>query len=161
MDIDKFHRCIREAVNSADIALWASSDDKKAYCRGLIGDIDEHDMVANILSDALHDLLSCKAEDKFATYRIGDGVSIMGNGACVPATIIAVEENDITVQKDAVADDGSFTTDLSSETILFSRSHDQVFTHIEGRDLSRLILGKRYVDYSAERITARLKHLQQ
>lgn len=161
MDIERYNLRIRQAVNSADIKSWASLDDKKSYCRELLGQIDEHEVVANILADTLYDLIQCRAEDKFASYHVGDGVSILGNGQCLPATIIDVAPDQITVQKDKISDTGEFIADGTALEITFTRSHDQVFIYTEGRRLSRLVVGKHFADYSASQITDRLKHLTQ
>ncbi|MFY0676150.1 MAG: hypothetical protein JXR18_02580 [Neptuniibacter sp.] len=159
MDINLFNKQIRKAVNSASLSSWVSAKDKKSYCRDLLGPVDEHDVIIDILTNVVLDLLEHKAEDMFATFRTGDGVSIFGNGQSRPATIIRVEENSITTQPDKVSPDGVFITDPDAEPITFQRAHDQVFIHKQGNKLSRIKMGKRLEDYSSDRISASLKHL--
>ncbi|MGH1429673.1 MAG: hypothetical protein ACRBB4_01015 [Neptuniibacter sp.] len=159
MDINLFNKQIRNAVNSASLSSWASAKDKKSYCRDLLGQVDEHEVIIDILTNVVQDLLEHKAEDIFATFRTGDGVSILGNGQSRPATITRVEENSITIQPDKVSQDGVFITDPDAESIVFQRAHDQVFIHKLGNKFSRLKMGRRLEDYSSDRISASLNHL--
>lgn len=159
MDINLFNKQIRNAVNSASLSSWASAKDKKSYCRDLLGPVDEHEVIIDILTNVVQDLLEHKAEDIFATFRTGDGVSILGNGQSRPATITLIEENSITIQPDKVSQDGVFITDPDAESIVFQRAHDQVFIHKLGNKFSRLKMGRRLEDYSSDRISASLNHL--
>lgn len=159
MDINLFNKQIRNAVNSASLSSWASAKDKKSYCRDLLGQVDEHEVILDILTNVVQDLLEHKAEDIFATFRTGDGVSILGNGQSRPATITRVEENSITIQPDKVSQDGVFITDPDAESIVFQRAHDQVFIHKLGNKFSRLKMGRHLEDYSSDRISASLNHL--
>jgi len=159
MDINLFNKQIRNAINSASLSSWASAKDKKSYCRDLLGPVDEHEVIIDILTNVVQDLLEHKAEDIFATFRTGDGVSILGNGQSRPATITRVEENSITIQPDKVSQDGVFITDPDAESIVFQRAHDQVFIHKLGNKFSRLKMGRRLEDYSSDRISASLNHL--
>lgn len=159
MDINLFNKQIRNAVNSASLSSWASAKDKKSYCRDLLGPVDEHEVIIDILTNVVQDLLEHKAEDIFATFRTGDGVSILGNGQSRPATITRVEENSITIQPDKISQDGVFITDPDAESIVFQRAHDQVFIHKLGNKFSRLKMGRRLEDYSSDRISASLNHL--
>ena len=159
MDINLFNKQIRNAVNSASLSSWASAKDKKSYCRDLLGQVDEHEVIIDILTNVVQDLLEHKAEDIFATFRTGDGVSILGNGQSRPATITRIEENSITIQPDKISQDGVFITDPDAESIVFQRAHDQVFIHKLGNKFSRLKMGRRLEDYSSDRISASLNHL--
>ena len=159
MDINLFNKQIRDAVNSASLANWATAKDKKTYCRGLLGTINEHEVVIDILTSVVQDLIENKAEDMFATFRNGDGVSILGNGQSRPATIICVERDRITIRPDKVSAEGAFISDPEADPIIFQRAHDQVFIHQTGTKLSRLKLGRRLEDYSSNRISENLNHL--
>ena len=160
MDINQFNRRIREVVIDTNLPGWVSANDKHEYCRELIGLQGEHEVVINILTEVVDELLRRKAEDKYAIYRTGSGVSILENGHCIPATVIE-NRNDHTlvVQLDSVFEDGSFKPNPEGDTVIFQRAHDHVYIHLEGRKLSRLVMGKRYVDYSIEHIEEELKIL--
>ena len=159
MDVNLFNKRIRNAINSASLSCWASTQDKKAYCRELLGNVDEHEVIINILSEVVEDILEDKAEDKFATFRMGDGVSILGNGKSKPATVIEANEDFVTVQADTIDENGCFSANRNSEKLIFQRSHDQVYIHLEGIILCRLKLGRRLEDYSTNRISESLNHL--
>lgn len=156
MDIERLNRRIRDVITDTSISNWISASDKKTYCRELLGALEEHELVLEILTNVVQDLMERKAEDRFAKFHKGDGVSILGQGRCIPATIIEARPDKITVQVDDISGEGVFSPNPASEQLIFNRSHDQVFIHIEGHKLSRLIVGRRQRDYSSERISAGL-----
>lgn len=160
MDINQFHRRIREVVIDANLPGWVSANNKHEYCRELLAPLDEHEVVINILTEVIDELLQRKAEDKYAIYKTGSGVSILENGHCIPATVVESKSDDtLMVQIDSVFNDGSFKPNPEGEIVSFHRAHDNVYIRLEGRKLSRLVLGKRYVDYSIEHIEEELKIL--
>ncbi|WP_415903015.1 hypothetical protein ACMXYR_04065 [Neptuniibacter sp. QD29_5] len=161
MDINRFNQLIRQAVNDNNAAAWHSAADHRAFCEKLLGSFEAHEVVKNILIDVVDELLQRKAEDKFCTYAIGDGVTILESGHCLPATVIKQTNNseDLTVQLDKVFTDGHFEKDRSGEVIEFHRSHDRVYVHIEGRTLSRLVAGRKFVDYSPEHLKEEMERL--
>lgn len=162
MDTNQFHRRIREVVIDENLPGWVSASDKQAYCRELLGPLNEHEVVISILTEVIDELLQRKAEDKYAIYKKGSGVSILESGHCIPATVIENRNDDtLIVQIDSVFKDGSFKPNLEGDTITFQRAHDHVYIHLEGRKLSRLVPGKRFLDYSIEHIEEELKILSQ
>ncbi|WP_286237197.1 hypothetical protein [Neptuniibacter halophilus] len=154
MDINQFNRVIRQEVNDQNAAAWLAAPDRKQFCRDLLGAMEVHEIVINILVDVLDELLQRRAEDKFANYNIGDGVTILENGRSLPATIIrnSPREEILTVQRDRILPSGSIVPDQSGEVLDFHRSHDKVYIHMEGRSLSRLVTGRCYHDYSTEHL---------
>jgi len=161
MDINRFNQLIRQAVNDNNAAAWHAATDHRAFCEKLIGSFEAHEVVKNILIDVVDELLQRRAEDKFLTYNIGDGVTILESGHCLPATVIQQENNsdDLTVQLDKVFSDGHFEKDGNGQVIEFHRSHDRVYVHLEGRSLSRLIAGRKFVDYSPEHLEQEMGRL--
>ncbi len=160
MDINQFNRRIREVVIDANLPGWVSADNKHEYCRELLGPLDEHEVVINILTEVIDELLQRKAEDKYAIYKTGSGVSILESGHCIPATVIENRKDEsLIVQIDSVFSDGSFKPNPEGDTVTFQRAHDHVYIHLEDRKLSRLVMGKRFVDYSIEHIEDELEVL--
>ncbi|WP_415883760.1 hypothetical protein ACMXYX_04215 [Neptuniibacter sp. QD72_48] len=161
MDINRFNQLIRQAVNDNNAAAWHSASDHRAFCEKLLGSFEAHEVVKNILIDVVDELLQRKAEDKYGNYTIGDGVTILESGHCIPATVIKQTNNseDLTVQLDKVFTDGHFEKDKTGEVIEFHRSHDRVYVHIEGRTLSRLVAGRKFVDYSPEHLKEEMERL--
>lgn len=161
MDINQFQRIIRSVVNDENALLWLNSQDRHQFCKDLIGQLDEHEVVLSIIEEVLYELLERRAEDKFANYFQGDGVTILESGHSIPATVIerSHSEDTLVVQLDKIFADGHFEEDRCGEVIVFHRSHDQVYVHTEGRKLSRLIAGRRYVEYSTEHLQSRFEQL--
>lgn len=161
MDINQFNRAIRQAVNKENAALWQQSPERKQFCRELLGEVNTHEVVISILVDVIDELLQRKAEDMFADYPVGEGVTILESGHCIPATIIEHDARDETliVQLDKIFPDGHFEPDVSGDVIDFHRSHDKVYVHIEGRALSRLVGGRKYLDYSHEHLKEEMEQL--
>lgn len=154
MDINQFNRLIRSLVNPENAQQWLLATDKKAFCTELIGQQAYHEVVLSILVETINELLERKAEDLYATYLVGDGVSILENGHCTPATVVQYsnKEDTLVVQLDRVGAKGEIEQDRSGTCIDFHRTHDQVYVHMEGRTLSRLVSGRKSADYSAESI---------
>lgn len=161
MDVNKFNTLIRQAVNDNNAAAWQAAIDHRAFCAQLISSLESHDLVKSILIDVIDSLLKRKAEDMYGTYAVGDGVTILEKGHCLPATIIdrGGDANALKVQLDKVFDDGHFEQDNCGKVINFKRSHHKVYVHLEGRSLSRLVSGRKYADYSPEQIAAKMARL--
>ncbi|MAY41586.1 MULTISPECIES: hypothetical protein [unclassified Neptuniibacter] len=160
MDINQINCLVREVINKENAAQWFSSNDHRAFSQSLIGPLNEHDIVASILVDVIDELLQRKAEDMFADYRVGEGVTILEKGHSIPATVINHEDKyKVVVQLDKIAADGHFERDQQGEQINFHCSHDSVYVHFEGRSLSRLIQGRRFIDYSPEHLEHELERL--
>lgn len=160
MDINQINRIVRKVINSENATKWHSSKDHRAFSQSLIGPLNEHDIVVSILIDVIDELLQRKAEDLFADYRVGEGVTILEKGHSIPATVVNHEDKSkVVVQLDKIAADGHFERDQQGEQINFHCSHDSVYVHFEGRSLSRLIQGRRFIDYSPEHLEHELKRL--
>lgn len=161
MDINRFNQLIRQAVNDNNAAAWHAATDHRAFCEKLLGSFEAHEVVKNILIDVVDELLQRKAEDKYCDYTIGDGVTILESGHCIPATVIKQKNNrdDLTVQLDKVFPDGHIEKDGTGQVIEFHRSHDRVYVHLEGRSLSRLVSGRKFVDYSPEHLEEEMEKL--
>lgn len=161
MDINRFNQLIRQAVNDNNAAAWYAATDHRAFCENLLGSFEAHEVVKNILIDVVDELLQRKAEDKFCNYTIGDGVTILESGHCIPATVIKQTNNSdgLSVQLDKVCPDGHFEKDGNGKVIEFHRSHDRVYIHLEGRSLSRLVAGRKFVDYSSAHLEEEMERL--
>ena len=160
MDINQINCLVREVINKENAVQWFSSNDHRAFSQSLIGPLNEHDIVVSILVDVIDELLQRKAEDMFADYRVGEGVTILEKGHSIPATVINHEDKSkVVVQLDKISADGHFERDQQGEQINFHCSHDSVYVHFEGRSLSRLIQGRKFIDYSPEHLENELEHL--
>jgi len=160
MDINQINLIIRKVVNDDNASRWFNAKDRKSFSHSLLGPIKEHEVVISILVDVIDELLQRKAEDMYANYHIGDGVTILESGHCIPATVIEhPNDSKLIVQLDTICSDGHFEKDLSGKTIDFHCSHDRVYVHLEGRSLSRLVSGRKFVDYSPEHLKEEIERL--
>ena len=160
MDINQINALIRSVVNNENASRWNAAKDRKSFSHSLLGPIKEHAVVISILVDVIDELLQRKAEDMYANYQVGDGVTILESGHCIPATVIEHSaDSDLIVQLDTVCSDGHFEQDYTGKVIDFHRSHDRVYVHLEGRSLSRLISGRKFVDYSPEHLKEEMQRL--
>lgn len=130
MNIENYSKQIRTLVNDTNIENWSHAKNKQDFCTALVESFSNSKLTLEILRDVLNNLLSKKAEDRFAEYLVGEEVSILHQGRYHPATIISKNgDEEISVKK---------TQHNIEEVLVFTRSKEKVFIHMEGNKFSRL-----------------------
>ncbi len=130
MNIENYSKHLRALVNNTNIENWYQAKNKQTFCAALVESFSSNNVTLEILRDVLNNLLSKKAEDRFAEYQEGEEVFILHQGSYCPATIISkTGDREISVKK--------APHDIE-EVLIFTRSKEQIFIHMDGTKFSRL-----------------------
>jgi len=130
MNIENYSKHLRALVNDTNIENWYQAKNKQTFCTALVESFSNNNVTLEILRDVLNNLLSKKAEDRFAEYHEGEEVFILHQGSYDPATIISKKGDEVISVKKTLHD--------IEEVLIFTRSKEQVFIHMDGTKFSRL-----------------------
>lgn len=147
MNIEQYSKDLRKLINDATIAEFQNSADKKAFSYSLVENITKgsasDQLVKEILSDVLNNLLSLRAENQFTTYRVGEEVLVASEGRYSSATVVErLSENElrVAVKQETIDNlENSSIGEESAEKVLdFHRNRDKIYINMEGTKFSRL-----------------------
>ncbi len=129
-NIERCSRTIRSLITDENTAHWNKARDKQAFCTSIVEPFAKQGVEIQILSEVVHSLLKRRAEDMFASYKIGDKVAIFSLGKFHPAKVTEQRGRDSILVTPI--------NEQSTNPLLFTRSRDNVFTRMDGNTFSRI-----------------------